>query len=149
MFSREFDGTSICFEHICETASTQTHDVLSLSMRRLYDVPGFIQMSYRCWNRLMGPRGQYYCWFTLYLLRYDNLFIFQQSTAVCSHLQMVFKVGVLTNFAIFTGKHQRWSLFFKETPHRCFPVNITKFLRRSFLKNIFEWLLLHLENVFV
>ena len=28
-----------------------------------------------------------------------------------SHLQMFFKIGVLRNFAIFTGKHLCWSLF--------------------------------------
>ena len=29
--------------------------------------------------------------------------------------QMSFKIDVLTNFAIFTGKHQCWSLFFKNS----------------------------------
>ena len=28
-----------------------------------------------------------------------------------------------------------WSLFLKETPHRCFPVNIAKFLRTRYLQN--------------
>ena len=28
-----------------------------------------------------------------------------------SRSQMFFKIGVLKNFAIFTGKHLRWSLF--------------------------------------
>ena len=53
----------------------------------------------------------------------------------------------LKNFAIFTGNHLCWSHFFNENlglqscslikkrlQHRCFPVNITKFLRIPVLK---------------
>ena len=71
------------------------------------------------------------------------------------------KKGVLRNFTKFTGKHLCQSLFFnkvaglrpatfllKKTPqHRCFPVNITKFLRTPILKNISERLLLKLGNL--
>ena len=32
----------------------------------------------------------------------------------------------------------------KKHQHRCFPVNIAKFLRAPILKNIYEWLLLRL-----
>ena len=54
------------------------------------------------------------------------------------------KKGVLKNFAIFTRKHLCWSLFDvfgvnfikRRLQHRCFPVNITKFLRKPILKNI-------------
>ena len=55
---------------------------------------------------------------------------------------MVFKLGVLKNFAIFSRKHLPWSLFLiklhalktcnfikKRLQHRCFPVNIGKVLR--------------------
>ena len=55
-----------------------------------------------------------------------------------SRSQMFFKIGVLKIFAIFTGKHLRYSLFLikfkdlKETS-RCFNVNIAKFLRTAFL----------------
>ena len=59
-----------------------------------------------------------------------------------SHLQMFFKIGVLKNFAIFTGKHRSWSLFLtalqvsnfikKRHQHKCFPVYIVKFLRIAF-----------------
>ena len=58
------------------------------------------------------------------------------------------KKGVLKNFAKFTGKHLRQSLFFNKVAgpmpasllqkrlwHRCFPVNFAKFLRTPFLKN--------------
>ena len=61
----------------------------------------------------------------------------------CSRSQMFFKIGVLKNFVIFTGKHLCWSLLLiKLTPktskrlqHRCFLVNIAKFLRTPFLRN--------------
>ena len=44
--------------------------------------------------------------------------------------QMFFKISVLKNFAIFTGKHVCSSL-----QHRSFPVNIVKLLRTPFLQN--------------
>ena len=63
------------------------------------------------------------------------------------------KKGVLKNFATFTGKHQR--LFFitvaglrpatllkKRLGHKCFPVNLAKFLRIPFLQNTSGRLLL-------
>ena len=50
--------------------------------------------------------------------------------------EVLYKKGVIKIFAIFTGKHLCWSLFLlkcnfikKRLEHRCFPVNITKFLR--------------------
>ena len=59
---------------------------------------------------------------------------------------MLFKIGVLENFAIFTGNHLCWSsainelkawklatLFKKRLQQRCFPENIAKFLRTAFL----------------
>ena len=53
--------------------------------------------------------------------------------------------GALKNFAKFTWRHSRWSLFFKAAglrpstllkeilQHGCFPVNFAKFLRTHFL----------------
>ena len=68
---------------------------------------------------------------------------------------MIFKKGVLENFAIFTGKHSYWSLFLiklqawrpatllkKRLQYRCFPVNIPKFLRTAFFIEHLQWLLL-------
>ena len=59
-----------------------------------------------------------------------------------SHLRCTVKKGVLKNFAKFTGKHLSQSLVFnkvavlrsstllkKKLWHRCFPVNLEKFLR--------------------
>ena len=52
---------------------------------------------------------------------------------------MFFKIGVLKNFVIFTGKYLCWSLLLikmtqktsKRLQHRYFLVNIAKFLRNS------------------
>ena len=46
-------------------------------------------------------------------------------------LEVFYEKGVLKNFAIFTGKHLCWRL-----QHRSFPVNIAKFLRTAFLRQI-------------
>ena len=66
-------------------------------------------------------------------------------------LQVFFK-GVLKNF---TKKHQCRSLFLrklqaynfkkKQLLHRCFPVNIAKFLRTAVIEHLW-WLLLYLFN---
>ena len=63
------------------------------------------------------------------------------------------KTGVLRNFAKFRGKHLCQSLFFKTVAslrpaallkmrlwHRCFPVNLAKFLRTAFLAEHLRWL---------
>ena len=58
-----------------------------------------------------------------------------------SRSQMFFKISVLKNFAIFTGEHLCWRLtpenactfIKKRLQHWCFPVNIVKFLRITFL----------------
>ena len=52
---------------------------------------------------------------------------------------MFFKIGVLKNFVIFTGKYLYWRLFLiklspKSLQHRYFLVNIAKFLRTPFLR---------------
>ena len=52
----------------------------------------------------------------------------------------------LKNFAKFTGKNLRKSLFFNKVAgllkkglrHRCFPANFAKLLKAAFLKNISE-----------
>ena len=70
-----------------------------------------------------------------------------------SHPELFCKKLVLKNFAKFTGKHLRWSLFFKKfsalqpatlikkkrVQHKYFPMNFEKILRATFLK---EWLFL-------
>ena len=78
-----------------------------------------------------------------------------------SRSQMFFKIGVLKNVAIFTGKHLCWSLkacnsFKKRLLHTGFPVNIMKVLRMPFLQNtsggcffIILLLLLHPSNYLI
>ena len=64
------------------------------------------------------------------------------------------QASVLKNFAILTGKHMCWSLFFtkvagnksaivskKKFRHKYFPLNFVKFLRTSISQNICERLL--------
>ena len=51
--------------------------------------------------------------------------------------QMFFKIGVLKNFAKFTGKHLCWSWFLIKL-----HVNIVKFLRTAFFLEHLRWLLL-------
>ena len=68
--------------------------------------------------------------------------------------EVFYKKTVLKNFAIFTGKHLCWSLFLNKVTglqvvslqHRCFPVNIAKFVRALALKNISEHLLLNVTR---
>ena len=57
------------------------------------------------------------------------------------------KKGLVTNFAIFSGRHLCWSLFLlnfikKRLQHWCCPVNIEQLLRTPILYNICKWLLL-------
>ena len=60
-------------------------------------------------------------------------------------------------FAIFTGKRLWWSIFLtklqcnfikKRLQHKRFNEDIAKFLRTPILKNICEWLLLSVANIY-
>ena len=53
-----------------------------------------------------------------------------------SHRSCFMKKGVLKNFAIFTGKLQVRNFIKNRLQHRCFPLNIAKFLRTPISKNI-------------
>ena len=63
------------------------------------------------------------------------------------------KKDVLKNFAMFTGKRLRWSLFLKkfkkETPTQMFSCECYEFLTTPILKNICEWLFLQNTGAFV
>ena len=74
-----------------------------------------------------------------------------------SHQRCFLKKHALKNFAIFTQKHLCWSFFLtkllfnfikRRHQHRCFPVNIAKFLRAPILHNVCEWLLLTFSNIY-
>ena len=61
-----------------------------------------------------------------------------------SHRRYSIKSAVLRDFAIFTKKYLCWSLFIiKRLQHRCFTVNIAKFLRIPILNKICVRLLLN------
>ena len=69
-----------------------------------------------------------------------------------SHQRCSMKKDVLRNFSEFTGKHLCHSLCLglqlylkKRLWHRCFPVNLEKFLRTPFLQNTSGRLLLYVH----
>ena len=58
--------------------------------------------------------------------------------------QMLFKISVLKNFVIFTGKHRRWCLFIGTQPYALFSLCRSKFhvlvlkkIRKNISKNFF------------
>ena len=58
-----------------------------------------------------------------------------------NRLQMFFKIAVLKNFPIFTGKHLQ--LYLKRLKRRYLPVNIAKFIRLTlFIEHLWCLLLL-------
>ena len=70
-----------------------------------------------------------------------------------SHRRCSIKQDVLKNFAITpvlksffnrVAGLQAWNFIKKRLRHRCFPVNIAKFLRTPILRNIYERLLLEI-----
>ena len=59
-------------------------------------------------------------------------------------MKLLYKYAILKNLAIIIGKHLKAGNFItKGFQHRCFPVNITKFLKTPVLKDIWEPLLLN------
>ena len=61
-----------------------------------------------------------------------------------SRWQMFFKIGARESLAIFTEKRLKACDFIKKRlQHRCFPVNIAKFLRTAFFIEHLWWLLLN------
>ena len=78
-----------------------------------------------------------------------------------SRLQMFFKVGVLKSYAIFAGKHLRWSLFLinlqsfgpatllkRNSDKGAFLCILQKFLRTAYFIDHFRWLLLPFTTTF-
>ena len=69
--------------------------------------------------------------------------------------EVFYKKAALKNVLIFTGKHLCWSLYLqvcnfikKRLQHRCFTVNMPKFLKTPILKNICERVLLRIKDSF-
>ena len=79
----------------------------------------------------------------------------KRSEAAIRGLQ--YKKDVLKNFAVFTGKHLRWSLFviklealqlfYKEAPTQVFSCEYCKFFKDTNLKNIYKWMLLNINVI--
>ena len=69
-------------------------------------------------------------------------------------LQMYFKIGVLKDFANFTGKHLCWSLFLikvltnfiKNSPIQVFSCEMWKNFKNTFSTEHLQWLLLSKET---
>ena len=89
---------------------------------------------------------------------YFNMKLFFMEAATRGAL---WKKSALVNFTKFTGKHLCQSLFFKKLAglraatslkkklrHKCFPVNLAKFLRTPYLQNTSARLLLILFAAF-
>ena len=68
-----------------------------------------------------------------------------------SRSQMFFKIDVLKNLPMLTGKHLYWTPFFNKVAglqacnfikkwlqHKCFSMNFAKFLRTTFLQKIYS-----------
>ena len=77
-------------------------------------------------------------WLTLFFLMFpfDPLENIRKSWEI-DRWQMFFKIGVLKNFAILTGKHLCWKachFIKKRLQHKCFTVNITKFKNNFFYR---------------
>ena len=76
-----------------------------------------------------------------------------ESIDFLSNEEMFLKIGILNNFAIFTGKHLSWSLFLskstkKKLQHRRFLLNNAKFSRTAFFIEHIRWLFLYLRFTF-
>ena len=76
-----------------------------------------------------------------------------ESIDFLSNEEMFLKIGILNNFAIFTGKHLSWSLFLskstkKKLQHRRFLLNNAKFSRTAFFIEHIRWLSLYLRITF-
>ena len=76
-----------------------------------------------------------------------------ESIDFLSNEEMFLKIGILNNFAIFTGKHLSCSLFLskstkKKLQHRRFLLNNAKFSRTAFFIEHIQWLFLYLRITF-
>ena len=76
-----------------------------------------------------------------------------ESIDFLSNEEMFLKIGILNNFAIFTGKHLSWSVFLskstkKKLQHRRFLLNNAKFSRTAFFIEHIRWLFLYLRITF-
>ena len=85
-----------------------------------------------------------------FLIFLKSEFCFLISSYFSSRWQMFIKISVLNNFAILTGKHMCWSLFFSGLKICNFLRTAfweqQKFLKTAFHIEHFRWLLLHFQK---
>ena len=87
---------------------------------------------------------------------------FSGNRVICKCYYKFIKIGVIINLLIFTSKYLCLSLFLiklqdwrpvillKKRPlHRCFPVNITKCLKKAFFVQYLWWMLLKMVEEFL
>ena len=97
----------------------------------------FIKLSFRMlfFVLFLRKRLLHFPCILCYLFMYENIQTnIKGKTLRNSHSQMFFKIAVLKNLAVLSRKHLSWSLFLinfylkKRLQHRCFHVNIAKYL---------------------
>ena len=73
---------------------------------------------------------------------WSSFYVFKDILYTKQPFTDIFKIGILKNLKAFN--------FIKKRPqHRCFPVNIAKFLRTAFFIEHLRWLLLHLIKLYI
>ena len=72
-----------------------------------------------------------------------------QSGCLCTFLKIKSVTHIFQETFPVSSSLQTCKFSKKRLQHRCFPVNITKFLRAPILKNICRWLLLLLSEIIV
>ena len=115
-------------------------------------------------NYVILPQSFLLIKFIAFILLLNHMLMgsFRHGSQICrsSRPEVFCKKGVLKNFTKFTGKYLCQSLFFNRVPglaglrpttvlkkrlwHRCFPVNLVKFLRTPISIEHLCWLLLDL-----
>ena len=131
---------------------------------RIYDGVFFAQIVKKSFKKLHLRLGSEYVAVLLLFFHYlvaETFYKYLKRNRSSHWRRCSVKKGVLGNFAKFTGKHLCQSLFFNKvaglTPaallkkrlwHRCFPVNLAKFLRARFLQSTSGQLLLEKTSTF-
>ena len=120
------------------------HKSFTLDVWRSFEYPS-MRCAINLWNQFaFWPRSSEN---ETIFLKFDNY--------RSSRLEVFCKKGVLRNISKFTGDHLCQSLVFnkvaglrpetllnKRLCHRCFSVNLAKFLKTPFLTELFRWLFL-------
>ena len=136
--SNMFYGISMYFLNIIFASPLKFLNLLLIPVQNWMATGHLDRMFCNSWNEK-----------TVWLTKWSQRGIYSSSRS-----QMLFGVGILKNFANFTGKHLCWSPFLiklqawnfikKRLQHRCFPAKFAKFLRTAFFKENLRWLFQYL-----